>query len=55
MVNNAEGKRDDIQQDDCDSDADSDRRLESCWQRETAGKTTLRNRVVYPSEKNSNF
>jgi hypothetical protein len=36
MVDNAEGKRDDIQQDECDSGADSYRRLESPWKRETA-------------------
>jgi acyl-CoA-binding protein len=41
MVNNAEGKRDDIQQEECESGADSDIRLESRWKRETARDNDL--------------
>jgi hypothetical protein len=54
MVDNAEGKGDDIQRDECDNGADSERRLESRWKREGPGETTLKNRVVSTSEKNSN-
>jgi hypothetical protein len=36
MLDNAEGKWDNIQQDEPDSGADSDRRLESRWKREMA-------------------
>jgi hypothetical protein len=41
MVDNSEGKRDDIQQDECNSGADSDRRIESRWKKETAWENGL--------------
>jgi hypothetical protein len=41
MVDNAEGKQDDIQQDEGDRGADTDRQLESRWKRETARENDL--------------